>query len=425
MSTLLEKRDSPDQTTTDAKIRLLKVLAASLILAVGVAFMAYAMGGKDAAQRDYVCYWAAGQQLLHHENPYDGGAILRIQEAVGYTGGRPFFMRNPPTAFFLVFPLGFIGMRAGAVLWSLMIVAALMMSVRLIWIMHGRTPDRLHLVGYLFAPALACLLHGQTAIFLLLGVLLFLFFRESNQYLAGAALLLPALKPHLFLPYGVTLLAWIVTRKAYQVLAGATFALALSVGLSLLLDRASWSEYAEMARMEKISDEFIPTISLAFRLLIHRDALWLQFVPAAVGSIWAAAYFSRHRDNWDWDHHGSVVLLVSVMVAPYAWFTDEAIVLPAILAGLYFASESGRSLIPYCLIAGAAVVEVFANFHVNSGAYIWTAPAWLLWYLHASSYGQRQKPGIRLGRWLERRLPMHADGVKVDVLPENQQSVLN
>ena len=29
--------------------------------------------------------------------------------------------------------------------------------------------------------------------------------------------------------------------------------------------------------------------------------------------------------------HGSLVLLVSVLVAPYSWFTDEVILIPAML----------------------------------------------------------------------------------------------
>jgi hypothetical protein len=51
---------------------------------------------------------------------------------------------------------------------------------------------------------------------------------------------------------------------------------------------------------------------------------------------------------------GCLLLLVSVVTAPCAWFTDEAIVLPAILVGLYRASNAVRSLLPFGFIAGIA-----------------------------------------------------------------------
>jgi hypothetical protein len=61
-----------------------------------------------------------------------------------------------------------------------------------------------------------------------------------------------------------------------------------------------------------------------------------------------------------------LLLLVSVMTSPNAWFTDEAIVLPAILYGLYRTSDAGWSLIPYCCVAGVALIEVFANIDISS-----------------------------------------------------------
>lgn len=220
MTVLVENRVTP-----------LRSAAALLMLAVGVSILAFAMRGSDVANRDFITYWAAGQQLVHHQNPYDGPEILRIEQAAGYAHDRPFFMRNPPTAFFLVLPLGFVGVRTGGILWSLALIAALMGSVRMLWILNGRPPDRLHMVGYLFPPALSCLLGGQIGIFLLLGVVLFLYFHQSKPFLAGAALLLCSLKPHLFIPFGVVLLVWIFVSKSYRILAGAAVALISATSL--------------------------------------------------------------------------------------------------------------------------------------------------------------------------------------------------
>lgn len=355
----------------------LRLIAAALILSIGVSILALITTENTAGNRDFVSYWATGQQLVHRANPFDGPGVLRIEQGAGFTDNRPFFARNLPSAFFLFLPLGFLGERAAAILWTLALAAALMAAVRLLWLMNGRQPDRLHLIAYVFPPAFACLLAGQLGILMLLGLVLFLYFRESRPFLAGSALLLCSLKPHLFLPFGIVLLAWMISRRAYRIMAGTGFSLFASVALSFVLDPSAWAQYGQMMRASRLQAELLPTVSTVFRLIVNRDFTWLQFVPAALGSIWALRYFWTHRERWDWAEHGSLLLLVSVTVAPYAWFTDETVLLPAIMFGLY---RANRSLIPFACIAGLALIEVFFGAGLSSPWYLWTAPAWLIWY---------------------------------------------
>jgi Glycosyltransferase family 87 len=367
------------------KARPWRIAAATCMLALGVCILAIAMSGSEAENRDYHVYWAVGQQLVHHHhgNPYDSAAMVQILRQAGSKSNTNMILRNPPSALFITLPLGFVSIRTGAIIWSLAVILSLMVSIRMLWTMQGRPQDRLHLIGYIFPPALACLLAGQLGTFILLGVTLFLYFHTSKPYFSGVALLLCALKPHLFLPFGVVLFAWIVLRKAYPILLGASVALIASVALSLVLDPAVWSHYARAERAENIQNLFIPCVSLVFRVAIHRKAIWLQILPALAGCVWGIWYFATRRDRWSWVDHGALLLLISVMVAPYAWFTDEVILLPAILAGLYRASNAGRSLLPFGCIAGVALLQVIAGVPLTSGFYVWTAPAWLAWYLYA------------------------------------------
>jgi hypothetical protein len=102
-----------------------------------------------------------------------------------------------------------------------------------------------------------------------------------------------------------------------------------------------------------------------------------------VGCVWAIWYFWTRRSRWSWTNQGLLLLLVSAACTPYAWFSDEAILLPAVLAGLYRVVDSGRSLLPLGVIGGAALVEVLAAVKMTSPFYLWTTPAWLAWYLYA------------------------------------------
>ena len=227
--------------------------------------------------------------------------------------------------------------------------------------------------------------------FALLGLTLFLYFHRTRPLFAGAALLLCALKPHLFLPFGVVLFAWIVANGAYRVLSGAALALGIASAVPLFFDPSIYSHYAAMARTAGIESEFVPTVSELFRIVIRPEAAWLQFLPAFVGCLWALWYFYSHRSDWDWRTHGSLLLLISLLVAPYSWFTDQVVLLPAILQTIYVAAVppggSDRSLLWFVAIDGVALIEVLCGVQLDSALYLWTRIAWIAWYLIANRKG--------------------------------------
>jgi hypothetical protein len=364
-------------------------LAAASIVAAGLCFVVgiYVIGlsDKNAAERDFISYWAAGQQLAHGANPYDFGTVRALELGAGREPGEPLLMmRNLPVGLFLAYPLGLVSAKTGLILWLLTLLAALSVSVWILWLLNGRPDSRYHLLGYLFAPALACLMAGQLGILLLLGVTLFLWLHQSRPFLAGAALLLCALKPHLFLPFAAVLLLWALRRRAFGILAGFSAALAASLAFSFCLDVHAWAQYSQMMRAGGAVNEAVPVLSVPFRNLLDHRAVWLQFLPQACACAWALGYFWTRRDRWNWMDHGSLLLLVSAMCTPFGWFFDEAMLLPAVLAGLYRAVEARRSLLPLALIAGVALAEALASVQVTSPFYLWTTPAWLAWYLYAT-----------------------------------------
>ena len=365
-----------------------RIFAAAAIVATGfgsvLGLFIVQLNDKNATERDFIEYWAAGQLLVHGANPYDIGALLRVERAVGLDDNQPRVTPSPPLILLLALPLGFVGAKTGLILWLLVLFACLLASIGLLWRLQGSPPSAYHWIGLAFAPALACLMAGQISIFLLLGLMLFLSFHDSRPFLAGVVLLPCAMKPHLFLPCAVALLLWVASRRAYRILAGFSAALATSYVLTLCLDRHAWSEYAQLSHSMRILHVFIPTVSECFRYLVDRNAIWLQFLPAAASCVWAIWYFQTRRARWNWMDQGMLVLLVSVACAPYAFFYDEAILLPAVLAGIYRAENSRRSLLPSCLIAVAALFEVLADVQIISPFYLWTAPAWLAWYLYAT-----------------------------------------
>ena len=183
------------------------------------------------------------------------------------------------------------------------------------------------------------ILSGQTALFALAGLVLFLRLHERRQVFAGLALWLCALKPHLFLPFGAVVLLWIFASRSYRILAAAILALISSSLFASYLDPSVWTQYFQMARSSGIEHEFIPCLGVGLRFAIRPQAMWLEYVPAAAGCVWAIYFYWRRRDSWDWMEDGAVLMLVSILVAPYEWPTDQALLIPALLVGVYRATS--------------------------------------------------------------------------------------
>jgi hypothetical protein len=377
------------QKTNPAEILVALVCALALTITVMMLAMLPA-AGHLASSCDFVAYWATGGQLAHHANPYDPVAMARIEHAAGFTGAGAYYMRNPPWALPLALPLGWLPIRDAVLPWSLLMLAVLVVSVSLVWKLagtEGRGP--LAILGYAFPPALLCVVLGQTSLFALLGLVLFLRLHRTKPFRAGAALWLCALKPHLFLPFGIVLLVWIAITRSYRIVLGAGAALVVSCLLTLWIDPRAFAEYLQWAHASGIGSQPVPCLGALLRRL-DPSAAWLPFIPAAAGCLWAGRYFYARRDAWDWVEHGSVLALVSVVVAPYCFLFDQCLAIPALL---YAASRTSSSGILASLAVLYCAVEmqplVFGSPAVSYWTWLLAAPAWLLWFVWARASAHR------------------------------------
>jgi hypothetical protein len=357
-------------------------IACGLILAIcAIFFVCVLFSGKMAGSRDFVSYWSTGVQIRHHGDPYNYQQMFDLQHKAQLDASGVLFMRNPPWALPLAYPLGFIPLRIAAFLWNVFLLACLLISVYLVREMHGSPNNYIHWLGVAFMPAIICLNMGQTGLLTLLGMALFLRLHRTHPFASGAALWLCALKPHLLLPFSAVLLAWIIMRRSYRILAGWLLAMAASTALAWWIDPQAWARYTALMRSNPVQYEFVPTLSDAMRFWIHPQWIWLQYVPAAFACIWALVYFWTRRRTWDWLENGSPLLLVSVLVAPYCFPADQCLVIPAVLHGMY----KTRSRAILAVLAAVMLVIQFETWKVRiiSGYYMWVAPTWLVCYLLA------------------------------------------
>jgi hypothetical protein len=361
---------------------ILVAIACALAILYTVLFLAILPFDRQiVSRRDYIVYWATGRQLMHHQNPYDPAALSHIEHDAGFKGPASYFMRNTPWALPLALPLGYFGAQVAALPWSLIMLGLLAISVRSLWKLLGQPGRHLDWLGYCFPPALFCVILGQTSVILLFGFVLFLRFHKSRPFAAGAALWLCTIKPHLFFPFVLVLLVWIFLSRSYRILAGSLTAMAVGSVLAALVDPAAWSQYFYYVHTSDLTREFTACFGDVLRDAVNPSAEWLAFVPAILGCIWALLYFWPRRHTWDWLENGSLLILVSLLVAPFGWIFDQSLALPAVMVA---AKRTSSRLVLSALAIIYILIEIEVNrFDLHSTAYLWTAPAWLIWYLIA------------------------------------------
>jgi len=329
---------------------------------------------------------------MNHQDPYDAGAVLELERQVGYQEIKPLILRTPPWSLFLVLPLGFLTAFWAWVAWIALLLIALVGTIRLCWKMYGsetRPPDVFLLVAYLFAPVPACLVAGQIGLVLAVGLALFLWLEPKHPSLAGTALVLPFAKPHLLALFWIVLAIWVVAKRRWAVFGGLSVALAASTCVALIFDPAIFRDYRAMIHHAAIGYEFIPAISGVVRLIFFRRFFWVQFIPLAVALIWAAWFYKRYHSHWQWKSHGLALLAVSVLVTPYAWLTDEVVLLPVVLQGAIWAYEARASLswkaklsiIAFACLNILLLLILWAKVPFTTGIYFWSSLVWFVWYL--------------------------------------------
>lgn len=351
---------------------------------------------QNVSLRDSIAYWSAGRLMIHHQNPYDRASVFRLETEQGYKDQRPLVLRTPPWSLFMVVPLGWLSPFWAWVAWIAISIGCLFAGIRLCARLYGSgTPPNLFtIVGYTFAPVPACLVSGQMGLVLMLGVLLFLSYEKEHPFLAGAALILPFAKPHLLALFWVILLIWVLVRKEKAFALGFLSALIVATAFAVAFDVHVFQHYRNMLNEAAIGNEFIPALSGVLRLLFFRRMFWVQFVPLAAGLLWAVRFFLKNRASWDWTEHGPSLLIVSVLVTPYEWLSDETVLLPAILQAAAFAYSARENLtvlskiglVAFALLDVLLLLILKSKVPFSTGIYFWSSLVWFFWYFRARSW---------------------------------------
>ena len=150
------------------------IMLFALMLACGLpfaftsnVFVLSLIPGPVQGMRDFVAFWATGQLLAHHANPYDAAALLQLERAAGFPSHYDvMYMLNPPWNLPLVYPLGFLNASNASILWSLIEVGCFAGSVdgalQAVRVVNARVPRAgSSRVGDVIADAVTTRIRGR------------------------------------------------------------------------------------------------------------------------------------------------------------------------------------------------------------------------------------------------------------------------
>jgi hypothetical protein len=368
----------------------------SAVLAYHVDFSAILAG---LGIGDFIAYWAAGRLNALGENPYSWDKLHALQLPLGQCEEYPNMMYYPPWTLALVMPFGMLPFAVARLIWLLAHLALVIICAGSIWRYYGGPAAYrwcAWALALVFVPTLIALRMGQIGPLLLLGIVGFLWFEKRGwDWLAGAALMLPAIKPQLVYLFGVAVLVWAIDRRRWGVVLGGALTLSAAVGVALAFNPGVISDY-RFALANPPSGNITPTVGAVLRLLFGEDSTWLQYVPTVLGLLWFPFYWTKHRATWSWGEQAPLLVLVSFLTTAYgAWVFDLVVLLLPLLHAAAWTFETAEPKARKTALAVYLAIDLGAlAFNLGGATYplfIWMTPAILVAYLALRRY---QRPAL-------------------------------
>jgi hypothetical protein len=371
-------------------VRLLSAwIALMLLVSIVLLEIPRFLNSQALGLGDYIAYWAAGRLNALGENPYSPEELLALQQQQGWTNPWPNIVYYPPWTLALLMPLGLLPFEVSRLIWLIINLALVGCCADALWKYFGG-PVRWRFLAWLlaltFVPTLVVLRMGQIGPVLLAGITIFLLAeRRRWDWLAGAALTLPAIKPHLVYLFGLGVALWAIDQRRWRILLSAAGASLAATAVALCANPAIVEQYRYALGNPPLQN-ITPTWGAMLRLLFGADATWLQFVPPLAGCIWLFFNWKAHRRHWSWQQQAPLLILVSSLTTSYgAWIFDLVVLLPGLLqmAARVSHFRGARSrwtfTVVYICLNGLGLVMNLRE--APYAAYIWVPPAMLLCYL--------------------------------------------
>lgn len=344
-------------------------------------------------QCDFALYWAAGRLFATGHNPYSAFSMVALERSLGLSYVQPLVFCPP-----WVLPVGalaaavpYFDARFGWLVLSFLLDCV---SSVALWSYFGGERRRAWIALAMvatFLPMSTAEYVGQMTPLILAFVVAFLFLLGRQRYFAAGLMLFGfGLKPHLLYLVSLAVVLWVFQHRKWAVLAGAGIAFCAAISAVFIYNPQT------LGYLHSIWGPATQPLNGAgglLRILFGARHVWLQFLPSAIGSLWLIVYWWRNRNQWDWKEHLPLVLLVSLCSAPYVWYYDYLLAMPALI----FVAVKTRDRLPL-LVPGWLAVQCVILFcaGVSQALEATAGVLWIAFYFHARAVRLRNYPPLPL-----------------------------
>lgn len=325
-----------------ARERRRKLLDGALLVIVGLLLVLLPpllASIQDAGEPDFIAYWSAARLLVERRNPYDPVALRAVERAIRPARedsyGTAFASWNPPWLLALLLPVALLPYGIAVPVWMTCSALLVILSTVLAWRAIARSKDWHGIAlasSFLLwsGPSLSMLVTGQVSGLILLGFVLGAWWlQRGRERLAGAALTLTTIKPHVSYLVLLLLLIWSVRQRRFRVLEGMVVtSLSLLALVTLLFPGWPGAYYRLVTTHRGLLLQYTtPTVGAVARALWQTDALRL----ASIALLPLVPRLLRVVHVHGWYVAINVALLLSLPLAPYGYNSDQVVLLPVLV----------------------------------------------------------------------------------------------
>jgi hypothetical protein len=324
---------------------------------------------------DFRPYWSSTFLLAHGQDFSDPIKMYSIEQTLtGWTESYVMYAWFAPTGNVILLPFTLFSFPLATYYWLLTNLVVVFVSVLLIW-SHSKIRLWIPLVAsFGFSMTLLSLINGQVNTVVVLGLALFLYFKELRRdYVAGVSLVLTTVKPHLVILTLPLLLLDILRRKQWRVLAGFTGAL-LACMLVLFIFNPAWPvSFWHLVDNGMSTIRETPTLSgLSVVVGEYRLGKWIW----VIGLFLAIAIWWQRGKEWDQRTLIDVSILTGIIASPIGWSYDQVMLLFPLLRVLEWVANG--TLAKRDAVA-LALVMVIANAITIYERILTPSDVWFFW----------------------------------------------
>lgn len=288
---------------------------------------------------DFQVYWAAAHLLSQSENFSDPEALFQLQhELTGWDEdtAQSRMSWNPPwlLAFFL--PLTWLSFERASWVWFINNILMVLGSVVLLWQLYAQKVKRQLwvwlgiLLAFFFIPTLTTLFIGQISTLVLFGLVGFWYcWCRGWAVPAGIFLALTTVKPHLVYLALPILLLELLWQRQWRLLVSFALTLSLATLVVFALRPTFVGEYLATFLWGNLSQRTVPTLGFALYQLTGRSQfrfMGLLILPIVL-LVWGRG---RQRGATNWQVWLPILVILSVISAPFGWSFDQIVLLVAV-----------------------------------------------------------------------------------------------